>query len=104
MKQALKVMIVALLGAGSLTAEEASKTKYVANLTGVVCGACKKSVTSSLQKLPGVVKVDFEKGEKADTQKATFESTSAALTKEQAIKALGDTAKEFVIVSLEKAK
>lgn len=84
--------------------EDGKSTAYTAEVTGVVCAACKAHVTDAFKKLPGVDKVEFAKGDKEGTQKVTFASSAQALTKEDAVKALGEAAKEYSIVSLGKAK
>jgi copper chaperone CopZ len=86
-------------------ADEPSKaTDYTATVTGVVCSACKIDVTAAMKKLPGVETVSFAKGDKDGTAIVTFNSTAPALTKEDAVKALGEHAKEFEVLSLEKSK
>jgi copper chaperone CopZ len=85
-------------------AEPAQATDYTATVNGVVCSACKEHVTVALKKLPGVQTVSFAKGDKEGTATVTFNSSSPTLTKEDAVKALGDDAKHYEVVSLEKAK
>jgi copper chaperone CopZ len=86
-------------------AEEPSKaTDYTATVNGVVCAACKAHVTAAIKKLPGVETVSFAKGDKDGTAVVTFNSTAPALTKDDAVKALGEDAKEFEVLSLEKSK
>ena len=84
--------------------EPAKATDYTATVNGVVCSACKAHVTAAIKKLPGVDTVSFAKGDKDGTAIVTFNSTAPALTKEDAVKALGEDAKEFEVLSLEKAK
>jgi copper chaperone CopZ len=71
--------------------------QYIADMTGMVCAACKDHVTASFTKLDGVSKVQIVPGAKAGTQKVTVTSTSGALTKEQAVAALGDSASTYVV-------
>ena len=70
---------------------------YIAEMTGMVCAGCKDHVTSSFTKLEGVSKVQIAPGEKAGTQKVTVTSTSASLTKEQAVAALGASASTYIV-------
>src|SRR5689334_13885641 len=82
-------------------ADEPSKaTDYTATVNGVVCAACKAHVTAAIKKLPGVETVSIARGDKDGTAIVTFNSTAAALTKEDAVKALGEDAKEFEVLSL----
>lgn len=96
---ALALSLLSLLHA----AEPTKATDYTATVSGVVCSACKAHVTTAFKKLPGVETVSFAKGDKEGTQTVTFNST-AALTKEDAIKALGEDAKNYEVLALEKTK
>ncbi len=87
-----------------LRADDSAKTKYSATITGIVCQECKAKVTGAMKKLPGVAEVDFAKGQKAGAQIVSFTATSNSLTKEDAVKALGEHAKEFNVQSFDKAK
>jgi copper chaperone CopZ len=88
--------------ANAPASEPAKATDYKATVNGIVCSACKEHVTVALKKLPGVQTVSFAKGEKEGSATVTFNSSSAALTKDDAVKALGDDAKTYEVVSLEK--
>ncbi len=92
------------LCAFSLADEPARATDYAATVTGVVCSACKEHVTTALKKLPGVQTVSFARGDKEGTAIVTFNSTAPALTKKDAVKALGEDAKNYEVLSLEKAR
>jgi len=70
---------------------------YIAEMTGMVCAGCKDHVTASFTKLEGVTKVQIVPGEKAGTQKVTVTSTSATLTKEQAVTSLGSSASTYIV-------
>ena len=85
-------------------ADDADKSSYTATVTGVVCSACKGHVEVALKKLPGVESVTFEKGEKEETQKAIFKSSSPTLAKDDVVKALGKDAETYTVVALDKAK
>ena len=58
-------------------------------------------VREAFAKLPGVDKttITIEAGDKAGTQKVTFQSTSDKLKKEDAVKSLGEEAKRYVVVT-----
>jgi copper chaperone CopZ len=79
-------------------------TDYTATVNGVVCSACKEHVTAALKKLPGVQTVSFARGEKEGAATVTFNSTAPGLTREDAVKALGEDAKTYEVLSLEKLK
>ncbi len=104
MKQIIVLLAAFLIPFAVFAEENGKSTAYTAEVTGVVCAACKMHITAALKKLPGVDKVEFAKGEKEGAQKVTFASTTASLTKDDATKALGDAASQYSIVSLNKAK
>ena len=77
---------------------------YVAEMSGMVCAGCKDHVTSALTKLEGVSKVEIAVGEKPGTQKVTVTSTAPALTKEQAVAALGASASTYIVHGWKKSE
>ena len=87
-----------------LHAADTARTKYSATVTGIVCQECKATVTAALKTLPGVAEVGFAKGAKPGLQTVTFAAASDALSKEDAVRALGEHAKEFIIQSFDKTK
>ncbi len=87
-----------------LHAEDSAKTKYSTTITGIVCQECKAKVTAAMKTLPGVAEVEFAKGPKPGLQIVSFVASSGSLTKDDAVKALGDHAKEFIIQSFDKTK
>lgn len=78
-------------------------TEYTATVSGIVCASCKAHVTEALKKLPGVTEVEVTKGAEANTQKVSFAAQADNLTKQDAINALGESASQYQILSLEKA-
>lgn len=77
---------------------------YVGEMTGMVCAGCKQHVTESFTKLAGVSKVEIILGDKPGTQKVTLTSTSAALTKEQAVATLGASAATYIVQTWQKSE
>lgn len=94
--------VAAFTMAVSLHAEEPAKTSYTATVTGVVCGSCRTHVETAVKKLPGAGDITFQKGFKDETQQVLFTATSATLVKEDVIKALGEDAESYKVLSLEK--
>ena len=94
---------LALLSHTVSQAEEPEVT-YVAEMTGMVCAACRDHVRESFAKLPGTSGIEIERGDKPDTQKVTLKSKSPNLTKADAVKALGSSAETYVVISWQKAK
>jgi copper chaperone CopZ len=87
-----------LLGADPV----AKGTEYTATVSGIVCASCKAHVTEALKKLPGVTAVEVTKGAEANTQKVTFAASTDTLTKQDAVNALGESASQYQILSLDK--
>ncbi|RBP43863.1 heavy-metal-associated domain-containing protein [Roseimicrobium gellanilyticum] len=94
----------ALSLAASLHAADTEKASYTATVSGVTCSACKAHVEVALKKLPGVDGVTFEKGDKEETVKANFKSSSSTLAKDDVVTALGKDAETYTVVALDKSK
>lgn len=77
---------------------------YVAEMTGMVCAGCKDHVTAAFTKLDGVSNVQIVPGDKPGSQKVTVISTSSALTKEQAVTALGSSATTYIVHAWKKSE
>ncbi len=94
--------VLALFTAPAMAAD--APVSYTAEMTGMVCAACKDHVTASFTKLEGVSQVKIAPGEKPGTQKVTVTSTSPTLTKEQAVAALGTSASTYVVHAWKKSE
>lgn len=77
---------------------------YEGKITGLYCSACAGKLKASLGRLAGVTRVKIAGTGEAGVQRLRVDSTSPELTKEAAIKALGEDAKTFTILSLEKVR
>ncbi|RBP45905.1 copper chaperone CopZ [Roseimicrobium gellanilyticum] len=75
---------------------------YEGRITGLFCGACAGKVKASLRKLAGVAEVKITSTSETGVQKVRIESSSADITKEAAILALGEDARSFTLLDLEK--
>lgn len=92
-----------LVSSYSCFAGDAAKHTYEGTITGVVCMACKQHVTAALtEKLEGTSDVKISAGDKEGEQKITIVSKSDSVTKDAAVKALGDLADDYQIVTLAK--
>ena len=87
----------------TLTAGDAKTVTYIAEMSGMVCAGCKDHVTASFKKLEGVSDVKIVAGDKPATQKVTVTAASSALTKEQAVAALGESASTYQVHEWKKA-
>lgn len=103
MKAFLFLILAAVLSINAFAGDTKAVT-YVAEMTGMVCAGCKQHVTESFTKLEGVSKVEIVPGDKPGTQKVTVTSTTAGLTKEQAVTALGASASTYVVHQWKKAE
>lgn len=92
----LSLVFFVVLMAG-LKAEDKIAYTYEGRISGVFCSACSTKVKAALGKLPGVSKVKIVAAEELGVQSLKVQSTSPDLTKEAAIAALGESAKEFTI-------
>jgi uncharacterized membrane protein YkoI len=75
---------------------------YKGEIAGVSCAACSKKIKKSLE--PGVTSIKLIPGEASGVAKIEIASTSAEITKASAIKALGKSAEEYTIITLDEAK
>lgn len=100
-----RLILLVALACSSVCAFAADKpVTYVAEMSGMVCAGCKEHVTASFTKLEGVSKVEIVVGDKPGTQKVTLTSTSAVLTKEQAVAALGSAASTYIVHDWKKSE
>jgi len=77
---------------------------YQGKITGLYCSACAAKVKASLKKMEGVSAIKITSSKEQGVQNIILESSSQALTTDKAIKALGEDAKSFTVLSLEKAE
>jgi len=103
MRFLLASLVCALSAVTSFAADGDKPASYTATVTGVVCGSCKMHITEAFKKLHAE-DVHFSRGEKENTQKVTFSSTSNNLSKEDAVKALGDQASRYEVLALSKSE
>ncbi len=101
MKHILIILTLALTSL--LQAADQTTYTYEGEVAGVMCAACSNHVQSALRKLDGVTSVKVTPAKDGGVPHLTLVSTSSKLTKEAAIKALGDQAKMYVIQSFKLA-
>ena len=77
--------------------------KYEGEVAGVVCAACSGHVKAALTKIDGVVSVKITLGKEGAVPHLEVVSTSPKLTREAAVKALGEESKMYDIRSLKLA-
>ncbi len=102
----LQIILAAILTFLFTGLTQAGDTTYVVSMTGVTCEACQAHVKKAFATLNGVTKdsITIEAGTDKGTHKVTFKSSTDALKKDEAVKSLGDSAKNYVIVTFEPKK
>lgn len=103
MKNLLRLLTLVAFAATAAFADDKPVT-YVAEMSGMICAGCKDHVTASFNKLEGVSNVQIVPGDKPGTQKVTVTTTAAALTKEQAVAALGSSASTYIVHAWKKSE
>lgn len=103
MKTLQILLSILILNAGQLCAgEKPVMHTYHGEVAGVVCSACAARVKTALSSLPGVQSVKIKTGNQPGVGRLEIISSSAALTREAAVKALGEAASHYDIRSLGK--
>jgi hypothetical protein len=92
-----------LLGAPLVCGTAQADTRYTATLTGLVCSSCKLKVREAFTRLPAS-RIEFSAGKREGEVQVSFDSESDKLTRNDAVAALGDSAKEYPLVGFEKSK
>jgi copper chaperone CopZ len=101
----MKTLLTFLLLATSLLhAADPALHTYKGEVAGVMCSICSNHVQTALKTLPGVKDVTVMPAKNGGLPVLTITSTSAEITKEAAIKALGDKANQYVIQALQLQK
>ena len=89
----------------SCSASEPVTFLYKGEVAGIMCSACSDHVQTALAKMKGVETVKVLPADKeGGVPKLEITATSATITKEDAVKALGDYAKTYDIRSLKLVK
>lgn len=102
MKFSFLMIVTMLTLSASHSGAADAEYAYQGEVSGVVCNACASNVKSALSKLEGVKEVRITLNKQGGNPRLTIISTSPALTREAAIKAMGKAADHYEIVSLEK--
>ncbi|MFC5457899.1 hypothetical protein [Prosthecobacter fluviatilis] len=100
MKHLLTLLLGLLLLSTSCTADEPVTFVYEGEVAGIMCIHCTNKVEAAMKKLPDVQSVKITRDEKGGLPKLEIVAANAKLTREDAVKALGDDAKMYDIRSL----
>jgi copper chaperone CopZ len=86
------------------TPATAAETHYRANLTGVECNGCKKSISKAIGRLKGVKTIRISKISEKTHQMTVITDGSKSLSQFDAVRALGKNAPHYKIVSWTKVR
>ena len=101
MKHLLTLLLSLLfVSISSCTAGDPVTFVYQGEVAGIMCIHCTNKVEAAMKKLPDVQSVKITRNEKGGLPKLEIIATNATITREDAVKALGDDAKMYDIRSL----
>lgn len=100
MKYILTLLFSLLFITTSSTAGDPVKFVYQGEVAGIMCIHCTNKVEAAMKKLPDVQSVKITRDEKGGLPRLEIIATNARITREDAVKALGDDAKMYDIRSL----
>lgn len=96
-------LLILTINAVLLAADGKPLFTYEGEVAGVVCNACASNVKAALGKLEGVTAVKITISKEGGAPRLQVTSTSPNLTRDAAVKALGDKASMYEIRSLKLA-
>lgn len=96
-------LILLLFTAVSCTAADPATFRYEGEVAGVMCSACSSHVETALKTIPGVKSITIVLPKDGLVPKLEITATSAKITREDCIKALGDAASRYEVRSLKLA-
>ncbi len=94
------LILLSFLAIVSCHAVDPVTFRYEGEVAGVMCSACSSHVEAALKKLPGVQNVTILPGKDGGLPRLQVVATSAKLTRDDAVKALGDAASRYDVRSL----
>lgn len=100
MKHLLTLLLSLIAIATSCTAGDPVTFVYQGEVAGIMCIHCTNKVEAAMKKLPDVQSVKITRAEKGGLPRLEIIATNARITREDAVKALGDDAKMYDIRSL----
>lgn len=100
MKYILTLLFSLFFVIPSCTAGDPVKFVYQGEVAGIMCIHCTNKVEAAMKKLPDVQSVKITRDEKGGLPRLEIIATNATITREDAVKALGDDARMYDIRSL----
>lgn len=104
MKHLLALLLSLITIATSCTAGDPVTFVYQGEVAGIMCIHCTNKVEAAMKKLPDVQSVKITRAEKGGLPRLEIIAANARITREDAVKALGDDAKMYDIRSLKLVK
>lgn len=96
----LFIVTFSLLASAITGAADPSLHTYRGEVAGVVCTACSAHVEEALSHIPGVKSVKIVKNPKGGLPQIELTATVATITRQDAVKALGEDAKSYDVQTL----
>lgn len=97
------ILLLSLFTIVSCIAGEPVTFTYQGEVAGVMCSACSNHVQTALEKIPGVKNVTVLVAKDGGLPRLEITATSAKITREDCVKALGEQAKMYDVRSLKLA-
>lgn len=98
----LAIALSLLFTTASHAADPATHT-YTSEVAGMMCSACSEKVKHALGTLEGVKSVTVKTSGKPGVGRVEIKSTSEKLTKEAAVKSLGESASSYNILTFKRS-
>ncbi len=102
MKHILSLLLILLTT--SCHALEPVSFQYEGEVAGVMCSACSNHVQTAVKTIPGVQSVTVTPAKDGGLPKLHITATSAKISREEAVKALGEKSKMYDVRSLKLIK
>lgn len=97
-------LLISLITIASCTAGDPATFVYQGEVAGIMCIHCTNKVEAAMKKLPDVRSVKITRDDKGGLPKLEIIAANSRITREDAVKALGDDAKMYDIRSLKLVK
>ncbi|MDF1859399.1 MAG: heavy metal-associated domain-containing protein [Verrucomicrobiales bacterium] len=101
--QNIIVILVAVFGLLVSPSFAGETTTYIGSLSGIDCTGCKKTIAKSIGKLKGVKTIRIEKKSENSHKLIVITDGSKAISKADAIKALGKNVDHYKITGWSKS-
>ncbi len=104
MKHLTQLLLSLLFAATACTAGDPVTFVYQGGVGGLMCIHCTNKVEAAMKKLPDVQSVKISRDDKGGPPRLEIIATNAKITREDAVKALGEDAKMYDVRSLKLVK